>query len=86
MTTTVSPVGKVIKIGGKPATTAQINQLKGEASQFRKTLLYQVLLETVKWEGQEIIFNKAQNFQDVLNGKMMLHVVGVQENIMNLLE
>jgi len=86
MTTGKGMKGKVIKLNGKPVTPDQLNQLKGEAFQFRTMLLYQVLIETLKWEGREVIFNKAQDFQDVLNGKTILHTIGTQENIMKLLE
>lgn len=86
MTTGKSMKGPVIKLNGKQVTTEQLSQLRGEANQFRRMLLYRVLIETVNWEAKEVIFNKAKDFQDVLNGKMMLYVTGVQENIIKLLE
>lgn len=78
--------GPVIKLNGRQVNQEQLIQLKAEAAQFKNTLLYRVLIETVNWEAKEVIFNKAKDFQDVLNGKMMLHVTGVQENIIKLLE
>lgn len=82
----VSMQGKVLKIGGKVATAGELSQLKGEAQQFRNTMLYQVLMETPKWEAIEVIVNKSDNWQDVLNGKTILHTIGIQENILKILE
>lgn len=86
ITTGKSLKGPVIKLGGKIATPEELSSLKQEAAQFKNMLLYKVLIETIKWEAKEIIFNQAKDFQDVLNGKVMLRTIDTQENIMKLLE
>ncbi len=78
--------GFTLKLGGEPITPDQLSQLKGEAAQFQQMLLRQVLIETLKFEAQEIIFHTSKDFQDVLNGKNILHTVETQENILKLLE
>lgn len=75
--------GRVPYLDGKPMTEQERGQVAQEVAYFRTSLLYKLIMETLKEEAMQVIFYKSKDFQDVLNGKTILHTLDVQEKIMD---
>lgn len=73
-------------LNGELVTEKQKNSLKAQARMFRNTQLWEVMTITLKAQAQKLAFNDSKDFQDLLNAKMMLYTIEVQENIIKKIE
>ena len=76
----------VLMIGDQQVTEAQLNDLKADASRFKQSLLYEVLIATPKKQAMDAIFYNSNSLEDLTNGKTMLRTLDVMENVLKLLE
>jgi hypothetical protein len=79
-----SPQGEIF-MGGKPIPENELGVLKAEAAELKKMKIWKVLTETLREQAMQAMFEKAKNWEDMLNGKNILYAIGVQENILNIL-
>lgn len=73
----------LLYIGGKLATENQIINLKQEAKLFKDTLLWQMLMETGRWEAEKQMFKVGKNTDDMFFGKAMLYNRDLDEKIVD---
>ncbi|MGH7249346.1 MAG: hypothetical protein ACREGC_00045 [Minisyncoccia bacterium] len=73
-------------LGGELVTEKQKGSLQAAARMFRNTQLWEIMTDTLKSQAQTIMFKDAKDYQDLVNGKMMLYTIEVQENILKKIE
>ena len=66
-------------------TDQELHTLQEEAAYLKGTRLWGILTSTLKDQAKQVMFEKAQSFDDMRMGKAMLHNIGVQENIVTIL-
>jgi len=64
----------------------KLDDLRHEVILYKNTMLWGILSNTLKHQAQEIIFANSKDLQDVLNGKMVLYTLDVQEKIIKKIE
>lgn len=74
---------EVLHIGGHVPTEQQLNELANEAMLLRRTGIWALLTETVKAQAIDMGIRKSKDFDQLMFAKAMLHVVEVQESIIN---
>ncbi len=62
----------------------QIMNLKAEAEAISQMQIWKTLSETLKQQAHKTIFEKSTEFQDVINGKMMLYNLSLQQKIIDI--
>ncbi len=77
--------GKV-HLGDDVVTEAELKNLVAEASFIKRTRLWSLMTETLRLDAQQRMFNNSTSYQDMLNGKMMMYNISVQEKILKLFE
>lgn len=70
-----------IYLGGHPIESKKLQDLQHEVRLLRNTALWDILVNTLKHQAQMTMFNKSQDYQDLMNGKMILYTIDVQENM-----
>lgn len=73
-------------LNGNLLTPEQRSTLKAEVRLFRNTQVWDILSSSLKYQGQKLAFNDSKELQDLLNAKMILYTVSVQENILKKIE
>lgn len=73
----------VLRLAGRILTPQQAQILKEEAAYVKRTELWGVFQNTVADTAHKVIFEKSQNFEDVLNGKLMLYNLSVLQKIVD---
>ncbi len=73
-------------LGGELVTEKQKNSLKGQVRMLRNTQIWEVLTESLKHQAQKLAFNDSKDLQDLMNAKMILYTISVQENILKKIE
>ncbi len=70
-------------IGGIKPTEIQLNELASEIIIFEQSLLWKLLSETIKAQAIDSGIRKAKDYDQLLFSKASLHVVEVQQSIIN---
>lgn len=70
-----------IFLNGKQIDGKKLADLKQEVHLFQNTQLWEIIHNTLVHQAQQIIFTNSQTLQDVLNGKMVLYTLDVQNQI-----
>ena len=78
----VSPSG-IPYINQEPITKPIAMQLKQEAGLWKSTMLYDVIVETIKQEAMTKAVTLSKNWDEVLAGKAMLLNLGIIKNVIN---
>jgi len=73
-------------INGELVTDKQKGSLQAAVRMFRNTELWEIVTATLKYQAQQLAFNESKDLQDLLNAKMMLYTISVQENILKKIE
>ena len=60
--------------------------LQAQARMMRNTEIWEIMTATLKHTAQKIAFNDSKDQQDLLNAKMILYTISVQENIIKKIE
>ena len=68
-------------IGKNRITEQEKLNLISEAKLIKSTRLWHLLTQTLKYDAQERMFKNSKDYQDLLNGKMMLYNISIQENL-----
>ena len=79
---TITKQGNLL-IGGKLADNNKLSNLQNEARFLANTELWELLTDTLKHRAEVAMFIKSKDTQDLMNGKMILYTLDVQNNILN---
>ncbi len=58
-----------------------LDRLKADARMYHNTELWKLMTETLMQDAQIRMFNNATDFQDMMNGKMVLYTIDVQQKM-----
>jgi hypothetical protein len=78
---TVDSKTNTLFLGKDLLTEGQRRQLRQEAKDFERTLLYSILMNTPANQARKIVFERSVSFDDIWSGKMMLYTIDLQEKI-----
>ncbi len=81
---TIDKLGR-IAIDGEMITPGEANALIEEAKFFAESRLYKILINTLRKQAMDVMYNLSEDFDDMRNGKMMLYNLSLQENIVKAL-
>lgn len=77
---TYSPKG-TLYLNGKPLTEGEIRSLQNEVKFLEETKIWKVYQDTLSHQAKERMFEKAQSWEDVWSGKLMLKQLEVLRDI-----
>ncbi len=84
-TLTADKVGRLY-LNGEMVVAKQKDSLKNQARLLKNTQIWDILTNSLKLQAQMMMFNKSENLQDFMNGKMVLYTISVMENIIKTIE
>lgn len=64
----------------------RVDSLKREAVAFRNSELWEIMTNTIAHQAEEAGWKKSENFQDLLNSKVMVRTIDIQKNIIKSIE
>jgi hypothetical protein len=67
----------VLFLDQKPIEGKKLANLKEQARLLKNGDLWIILTETMMFQAQRIMFNESKDFQDLINGKMVLYTLDV---------
>lgn len=73
-------------IGGRSFTEQEVKNLKTEIEVLSQLQLWQIFQETIKQKAIEKAVLSSTDWEQVLAGKMMIHNLGIQKSIVDLIE
>jgi len=76
----------VVTLGGQPISDEQARELKGEAEWLLRSRIWSILTETLRSMAIDTSVKKSKDFTEVLEGKMMLHDIGLKESIVDVIK
>ncbi len=82
---TASKSGHIF-LNGELITEKRKHSLKAQVRMMHNTELWEILTATLKYQAQKLAFDDSKELQDLLNAKMMLYTISVQENILKRIE
>lgn len=82
---TASKAGQLY-LNGELVTMKRRQSLEAQVRMMRNTEIWEILTSSVKQQAQKLAFNDSKDLQDLLNAKMMLYTISVQENILKKIE
>lgn len=68
-----------IMLGDKVLTDNEANELANDAKFFKRSRLWRLLLESMKYSANESLFNKSQTIDDMVFAKATLYTIDVLE-------
>lgn len=74
----------LVFMGGVKLDEYQIMNLKSEAEAIAQMQIWKTLSETLKQQAQKTIFENSTEWADVMNGKMMLYNLSLQQKILDI--
>jgi hypothetical protein len=77
---TYTPQGTLF-FGGKQLTEGEIRSLQNEVKFLEETRIWKVYQETLANQARERMFNKAQSYEDMYSGKLLLKNLEVMRDI-----
>ncbi len=78
----ITKTGKVY-LGNKEISKGELLSLRQEAEYFKASRLASILWNSLYDQACKIMFEKAENFDDMRNGKMMMYNVSTQKRIVD---
>jgi len=69
-------------LNGVLLSPTERSNLQNELRYFQNTQLWDILSASLKHQAQKLAFNESKDVQDLLNAKMILYTISVQENIL----
>lgn len=75
-----------ILLNGHLIDKKKLDDLKQEVILFKNTALWGILSNTLKHQAEVTIFNKSKDYQDLMNGKMILYTISVQNSIVTIID
>lgn len=64
----------------------KVDQLKREVIGIRNSLLWEIMTNTIAHQAEEAGWKKSENFQDLLNAKVMARTIDIQKKILKSIE
>ncbi len=74
-----------MSLGGNPLTEADKKNLQAEAKFLEASRIWRVFQDTLRQQAIEMSVLNSTNFDHVLGGKMMVHNLGIQKEVVRLL-
>jgi hypothetical protein len=75
-----------LKVGGKPLSKTELNELRNEVEMVKKFRLWHLLTDTAKAQAVNLGMKQSKDFDQLIFAKAMLHVVGINESVFAVLE
>lgn len=75
-----------IFLGGELVSVAEADNLQKEAKMLERMKIWKLLTNTLIDQAHKVMFNNAETYDDMRNGKMMLYNIGVQKSIVERLK
>ena len=82
----ITKTGNELFIDGKKLTREEIRLLSEEIGYIKRSAILKILTNNLVSTAKEMMFEKAQTFDDMIKGKMILYTIDIQEKIMKLIE
>ncbi len=82
---TANKVGNLF-LEGKLVTEKRKHSLQAQVRMMRNTEIWEIMTASLKHTAQKLAFNDSKDLQDLLNAKMILYTIDVQENIIKKIE
>lgn len=73
-------------IKGQKMNHQQLLELRNQVKVIRRMRLWNIINETLKEKAKEMMTSKAQSFEDMRFGKMMIYTLETQNNILSIIE
>lgn len=73
-------------LANQPINERELASLKEEVSFLERTVVWQIITNTLYSQAQQIMFQKSTNFEDMRSGKAMLRNIEIQQNIFNIIK
>lgn len=73
-------------LGGEVITEIELKNLKAEVKALKNFRVWRIFQETIKQKAIEMGFVKADNWEQTMSGKMMLHNLGILRSVVEVLE
>lgn len=73
-------------INGKKITSQEMKLLRDEVKIIKQTKVWKIITDSVVDQARKVMFESCQSYEDLQCGKLMLYNIGVQKNILKLLE
>ncbi len=73
-------------LNGELVTEKRKDSLKAQVRMVRNTEIWEILENSLKHQAQKLAFDDSKELQDLLNAKMILYTISVQENILKKIE
>ncbi len=76
----------VCYVDGKRITAQELSVLQAEVKLLKATELQKLFTGTLRKHAYLLMFENSTNFEDMRSGKMLLHAIKTQENILEAIE
>lgn len=77
---------QILKVGGIPVQKEYLTALKQESAMLKKLYIWDIFQNTISSQAREVMNEKAQTFDDMLTGKLMLYDLNILKNILNIID
>ncbi len=77
---TYTPQGKLF-LDGKQLTDGEVKSLQGEIKFLEETRIWKVYQETISQQAKDRMFEKAQSYEDMFSGKLLLKNLEIMRDI-----
>lgn len=77
---------EILYLHNKALEDAEVKNLQQEIRHLKSLWIWKIITETLKDQAQQVMFTKSKDYSDMVAGKMMLYNLGVQENIIKMIE
>ena len=75
-----------VSLGQEKLSSTELRNLKSEADSLQRMRIWRIMQETVKQKAIEKAILQSTDFEQVLSGKLMLHNLGIQQSIIDLIQ
>lgn len=75
-----------VLLGQENLSLTELRNLKAEADSLQRMRIWSIMQETIKQKAIEKAVLQSTDFEQVLSGKLMLHNLGIQQSIIDLVK
>lgn len=76
----------IMYLNGVVIDKKKLDQLRSEAIMLRRSLLWEIVVNSLNQQAQEVGWTKSKELQDLMNGKMISYTLDIQEKIIQKIE
>lgn len=73
-------------LGDEPITDIELKNLQSEVKALKNFRIWRIFQDTIKQKSIELGFVKADNWEQTMSGKMMLHNLGILRSVLEVIE